>query len=89
MHMNLRSSTATTREIMEKQKETELLVRNLTQENQELLAQIDELHLMVCLLDLVGCWCSPFLKLFSAQVSPQFLRVPGNKILEGRKIMLQ
>ena len=87
--MNLRSSTATTRENMEISRERELLVRNLTQENQELLAQIDELHLMVCLLDLVGCWCSPFLKLFSAQLSPQFLRVPGNKILEGRKIMLQ
>ena len=87
--MNLRSSTAATRENMEISRERELLVRNLTQENQELLAQIDELHSKVCLLDLVGCWCSPFLKLFSAQLSPQFLRVPGNKILEGRKIMLQ
>ena len=60
MHMNLRSSTATTREIMEKQKETELLVRNLTQEKEELVAQINELNSKVCLLDLVGCWCFAF-----------------------------
>ena len=60
MHMNLRSSTATTREIMEKQKETELLVRNLTQEKEELVAQINDLNSKVCLLDLVGCWCFAF-----------------------------
>ena len=88
--MNLRSSTAPTRENVVISRETELLeaVRSLKQENMDLAEQIDDLHLKVRLLDLVGC-ISPFLKLFSAQLSRQFLSVPDNKIFEGRKIMLQ
>ena len=60
---------------------------SLMKEKQQLKVQIGNLNSKVCLFDLVSCCCFVFLKLSSAPLSPQFLSVPNNKILEGRKIL--